>query len=61
MVSKVKVKIQIDLKHSMALVSGKPIAIKVPKNATIVQIRLTPVRDDSFAKVLDVFFNGRPA
>ena len=57
-----RVKIKIDRLHSEWLLSGKNVAIKVPAGADVVQIQLTVVPEDSsFAKVLDVFFNGRPA
>ena len=57
-----RVKIKIDRLHSERLLSGKNVAIKVPAGADVVQIQLTVVPEDSsFAKVLDVFLNGRPA
>lgn len=57
-----RIKIQIDQAHSLNLLRGQSIAIKVPAGAGVIQLRLTkPVEPDSFAKVLDVFFNGRPA
>lgn len=42
---------------------GETIAIKVPPNTSVLQLRLAMVAQtpDSFAKVLDVFFNGREA
>jgi hypothetical protein len=56
-----RTKIQIDAAHSRKLVIGQPIAIKVPRGAEIIELRLTKQPADSFAKLVDVFFNGRPA
>jgi hypothetical protein len=59
-----RVKLQIDAAHSRRLVRGEPVTIKVPLGAKLVQLRLThidPEKLDSFAKICDVFFNGRPA
>jgi hypothetical protein len=56
-----RVKVQIDPAHSRKLIAGDAIAIKVPKGAEAIEIRLATVPRDSFAKVIDVFFNGRPA
>jgi len=57
-----RAKVRIDSAHSRKLIEGKPIAIKVPKGADVIELRLLLVdRDDSFAKLVDVFFNGRPA
>jgi len=55
--------IVIDEAHSLQLMRGESIAIKVPPNTPVLQLRLATLAStpDSFAKVLDVFFNGRPA
>lgn len=56
------VKLQIDAAHSHKLARGEPVTIKVPKGATKIELRLKrSARDDSFAKICDVVFNGRPA
>jgi hypothetical protein len=58
------VKLQIDAAHSQKLVRGKPVTIKVPVGAKQIELRLShsdPAKLDSFAKICDVFFNGRPA
>jgi hypothetical protein len=59
-------KLQIDAKHSRQLVTGKPIAIVVPKGAEVIEIQLdrgvlAQRRESTFAEVCDVFFNGRAA
>jgi hypothetical protein len=59
-----RVKLNIDAAHSRKLVRGEPVTIKVPLGAKLITLRLShvdPVKQDSFAKVLDVFFNGRSA
>jgi hypothetical protein len=56
----VKIKLQIDERHTRELLTGKPIAIKVPRGATVLEIRTAAI-SDRFAKLIDVFFNGRPA
>jgi hypothetical protein len=41
---------------------GKVVTVRIPANATALQIRLQkPEGTNSVAKILDVFFNGRPA
>jgi hypothetical protein len=55
-----RVKVQIDEKHTRELLAGKPIAIRIPADAQVLEIR-TATFPDRFAKLLDVFFNGRPA
>jgi hypothetical protein len=57
-----RIKIQIDEAHTVQIVSGRAIAIKVPKGADVIELKLSPaVVQDSFAKLVDVFFNGRKA
>lgn len=57
-----RVTVKIDRKHSLKLAHGEPITIKVPKDATELTLRCAAgPRDSTFAEVLDVFFNGRPA
>ena len=57
-----RAKLYIDAPHAAQLVRGKAIAIKVPKGAEVLELRLAePPRPDSFAKLCDVFFNGRQA
>ncbi len=60
-----RVKLSIDAAHSRKLLRGDPVVIKVPKHATELQLRLAHFRtreqQDSFAKICDVVFNGRPA
>jgi len=55
--------IQIDQEHTRKLLRGETIAIKIPSNTPVLQLRLYNHGEptDSFAKILDVFFNGRPA
>ena len=58
------VKLKIDAAHSERLVRGKAVTIKVPLGAKLIELRLShsdPAKLDSFAKLCDVFFNGRPA
>jgi len=57
-------RLQIDLEHTKKILRGEPVTIKVPEGATRLELRFaTPRQDsgDSIAKILDVFFNGRPA
>jgi hypothetical protein len=59
-----RVKLQIDTAHSEGLMRGKPMTIKVPLGAKQIELCLShrdPMQLDSFAKALDVFFNGRSA
>lgn len=60
-----RVRIQIDRKHAVLLIAGETVAIKVPKDAEVIELRLErPANQrmgDSFAKICDVVFNGRPA
>jgi hypothetical protein len=59
-----RIKIQIDRQHAAALLQGKAIAFKIPAGAQVLQLQLAegfPPTPHSFAKLLDVFFNGRPA
>lgn len=59
-----RVKVKIDVEHTLDLIAGEPIAIKVPKGAEILELlpaRLPRGARDSFAHVCDVFLNGRPA
>lgn len=58
--------LKIDREHTLRLLSGQPVAIKVPKGAPSVRLLLTldfggndPL--DGLAKCMDVFFNGRKA
>jgi len=58
------VKLRIDAPHSRKLMRGEPVTIKVPLGARLITLRLShrdPAERDSFAKILDVFFNGRSA
>lgn len=61
-----RVKMGIDSEHAKALLAGKKIAIKVPPGAEVIELSMSfavkydgPL--DGMAKVIDVFFNGRPA
>lgn len=55
-------KLQIDTKHATELIRGKAIAIKIPKDTEVIELRLAgPYNPDSFAKLMDVFVNGRSA
>lgn len=58
-------RLKIDREHSLKLLMGQPVTIKVPPNAARLELRLdlakSPRHDDSFAKICDVFFNGRRA
>lgn len=59
-----RAKVRIDKEHTLRLMAGKPIAIKVPEGADVIQLELAQVAGaapDSWAKLCDVFFNGRPA
>lgn len=57
-----RVTVKIDRKHSLQLLHGDSITIKVPKDATELTLQLmTPERESSMAEIMDVFFNGRPA
>jgi hypothetical protein len=56
-----RIKVQIDLQHSRKLLTGDVVAIKVPKDAQVIELRLAPIPDNYLAKCMDVFFNGRPA
>lgn len=57
-----KLTIRIDESHTKKLLSGERVTIKVPLGATKFSIQLTvPKHADSLAKLVDVFFNGRPA
>jgi hypothetical protein len=59
-----KAQIVIDEKRARMLLDGKVVTVRIPANSESLQIRLQkPSECDSFnfAKVLDVFFNGRPA
>jgi len=58
------VRLKIDLEHTKKILRGEPVTIKVPLGATHLELRFaTPGQNsgDSIAKILDVFFNGRPA
>lgn len=57
----VKAQVLIDEKRARMLLDGKVLTVRIPVNATSLQIRLQKPESDSFAKILDVFFNGRPA
>jgi hypothetical protein len=59
-----RLKLRIDAAHSRKLMRGEAVTVKVPMGTRQVELRLShvdPVRLDSFAKLCDVFFNGRPA
>ncbi len=59
-----RLKLRIDAAHSLKLVRGEPVVVKVPMGTRQVELRLShaePEKLDSFAKICDVFFNGRPA
>ena len=55
--------VRIDAEHTVKLLRGKPVTIKVPGTATTVKLQLTPPPSSSseLVKLFDVFFNGRPA
>jgi hypothetical protein len=54
-------KLKIDRKHSLDLLAGKPITIRVPMGATSLTLQCERVRESTTAEILDVFFNGRAA
>jgi hypothetical protein len=58
-------KLKIDRAHSLALVAGKSVTVKIPPNAKAITLVLdmpnVSADLDSLAKVIDVFFNGRKA
>jgi len=57
-----RVTVLIDRDHSVRLMRGKPVTIKVPKGATELTLHCAPAEHSfSFAEVIDVFFNGRRA
>lgn len=59
-----RAKIKIDAAHSLRLMYGKPVAIRIPRGATVLELRLAPQAknfEDSFAKICDVVLNGRRA
>lgn len=59
-----RAKLRIDAAHSRKLVRGEAVTIKVPLGAKLITLRLShasPSALDSFVKLTDVFFNGRPA
>lgn len=56
-----RVTIAIDREHSLDLLAGKPVTIKVPDGAKELTLKCAAVRESSFAEVCDVFFNGRAA
>lgn len=57
-----RVAIEIDREHSRKLAAGRPVTIRVPNGATELTIQCAqPPQTNSFAEVIDVFFNGRPA
>lgn len=58
-----KVKVKIDTEHTIQLMEGKPIAVKIPSGATVLELQIVPQSKDgdSLAKIIDVFFNGRSA
>jgi hypothetical protein len=57
-----KAQVLIDEKRARMLMEGKVVTVRIPANATALQIRLQkPEGTNSVAKILDVFFNGRPA
>lgn len=58
-------KIKIDRKHSIDLLHGKPVTVKVPTGCEMVRIYLdSPELTNAFdgiAQCIDTFFNGRKA
>jgi hypothetical protein len=62
---KQRVRVRIDVGHTLDLLDGKPVAIAVPKGCEVLEIQLhrsaVPPASNSFAKLVDVFFNGRRA
>ena len=57
-----RTRLQIDTEHATKLIRGESIAVKVPRDTDVLEIRLAkPYDGDSFAKLVDVFFNGRSA
>jgi hypothetical protein len=57
-----KVTVRIDEEHSMKLITGKTVSIRVPKDADVIELKLMHQRsNNTLAKVIDVFFNCRPA
>lgn len=55
-----RVTVRIDKAHSVKLISGETIAIKVPKGTEVLQLELAESRN-YVAEWMDVFFNGRKA
>jgi len=57
-----KAQVLIDEKRARMLLNGKVVTVRIPVNATSLQIRLQKPEDgNSIAKIFDVFFNGREA
>ncbi len=57
-------KLRIDAAHSRKLVRGEAVTIKIPLGTRPLELHLShrdPEQLDSFAKICDVVFNGRPA
>ena len=57
------VKLQIDTEHTLLLLEGKTVAVKLPAGTEVVELRIVPQAKDTndFVKLVDVFFNGRKA
>lgn len=58
-------KLRIDREHTLRLLAGQAVTVKVPPGAKTLAFQLDKKTiengGDSMAKILDVFFNGRPA
>lgn len=58
-----KARVVIDLESAKRLLCGKPVTIRVPEGATLLEVHMVapPTERNTFAETLDVFFNGREA
>jgi hypothetical protein len=54
-------KVQIDAEHSIKLLEGKPVAIRVPPGVEVLELKIVPQGKymSDFAEVIDLVFNGR--
>lgn len=59
-----RVKIRLDVPHTLELMAGNPIAIKIPKGAEVLELQPAKIEksfQSELVKLCDVVFNGRPA